>query len=185
MNNTENILFSASFIFYILATILYIFYANIKKENITLYAKVISTLGFFLHTASLTIRTIVSGHLPLSNMYESMSFFAWSVVLIYLLILAKTQFKLLGTFVMPVVLIIIGYTLTLSKEISPLVPALRSYWLVFHVITCIWAYSAFAISFASSIMFFVYSRKATKNEETGVSINFIDNFSYKTVAIGF
>jgi cytochrome c-type biogenesis protein CcsB len=80
----------------------------------------------------------------------------------------------------------------IHDEIEPLIPALQSNWLTYHVMTCFLSYSAFAISFGSSITYLMKLRKASKNnpgqkeaDEMLPSMESLDEIIYKTVAIGF
>ena len=94
------------------------------------------------------------GYVPLSNMYESMVFFAWSIVGLYLLFERFYRSKALGAFLLPLGFLSMGTAVsTLSPEIRPLMPALQSSWLVYHVITCFLGYAAFAISFGVSLVY--------------------------------
>jgi len=112
---------------------------------------------FALHTASIGLRWIESyqmgvGHAPLSNLYESLVFFAWAIALA--LILARVKFKtdiivLLG---MPVVFLTMAYTFFQDPSIKPLIPALQSNWLIAHVITCFLGYAGFTVSFVAALL---------------------------------
>ena len=76
------------------------------------------------------------GHAPLSNLYESLIFFAWTAGLIYLFIEAKYKNVLAGAFVTPIIFLAMAYASmspNISDRIQPLVPALKSNWLIAHV----------------------------------------------------
>merc|ERR1712115_594389 len=93
-----------------------------------LFAIIANSLLFFI----LCSRWIVEGYFPLSNLYESLL-----LLTLYLYIESQTKTKLIGAIVIPVALLINGFSnLTLSPEMqkaSPLVPALQSNWLMMHV----------------------------------------------------
>ncbi len=108
-----------------------------------------------LHTSSIGWRWIESydmgiGHAPLSNLYESIVFFAWSIGLA--LIVARVRFTedVITLFGIPVVFIVMAYSFLLDSSIKPLIPALQSNWLVAHVITCFLGYAGFAVSFVAA-----------------------------------
>jgi len=74
-----------------------------------------------------------------------------------------------------------------SKEILPLIPALQSQWLVWHVIFSFIGESAFAIAFGTSIMYLIKLR-AGKDSFPGKifpDLETLDNISYRAVMIGF
>jgi cytochrome c-type biogenesis protein CcsB len=134
------------------------------------------------------------GHAPLSNLYESVVFFAWTIVLIYGILDLKYKYKVIGAFVMPFALLgMAGAQLLLHKEIEPLVPALQSNWLLYHVITCFLGYAAFAVACGISIMYLI---KAKQEETQGdspaggivgtfPSSRVLDDLNYKAIMIGF
>ena len=101
------------------------------------------------------------GHAPLSNLYESLVFFAWTIVVIYLLLEWRYGLKTIGVFVTPFAFFAMAYASFSSTEsgIQPLIPALKSNWLIAHVITCFLGYAAFAVSCGISIMFLLKRRK--------------------------
>nr|YP_009392014.1 cytochrome c biogenesis protein ccs1 [Periphykon beckeri]ARW60362.1 cytochrome c biogenesis protein ccs1 [Periphykon beckeri] len=117
--------------------------------------------------SSLLIRWIDSQYFPLSNLYESMVFLAWSITLIQIVLEIRTQNKLIGSITIPIVLFIIAFTsLSLPKELklaSPLVPALRSNWLIMHVTVMIVSYATLIVGCLLSTLFLVISNKKIVN----------------------
>jgi cytochrome c-type biogenesis protein CcsB len=80
----------------------------------------------------------------------------------------------------------------IQDEIEPLIPALQSNWLTYHVITCFLGYSGFAVSFGASIMYLAkFKKNAEKpsmqqvSEGLFPSLEALDEIIYKTIAIGF
>jgi len=117
-------------------------------------------IGLFTHTAALILRWVASyqmgiGHAPLSNLYESLIFFAWSIMAFYLIVEWRTNNRSLGTFVVPVAFLCMAFASlspNISSRIQPLIPALQSNWLASHVITCFLGYAAFTVAFGSGLM---------------------------------
>jgi cytochrome c-type biogenesis protein CcsB len=102
--------------------------------------------GFFSITGLCMIRWNFSDHLPLSNLYESSLFLAWSLVLIYFYLKRKIESDWLDAIITPMILITTTFTtLGLPKELQKstvLVPALQSNWLMMHVSMMILSYGA-------------------------------------------
>ena len=113
------------------------------------------SVGLAAQTVALILRWIESyklgiGHAPLSNFYESLIFFSWTIVLLYLVFEWRIKNKSLGTFVVPVAFITMAFASlspNINNRIQPLIPALQSNWLTSHVMTCFMGYAAFAIAF--------------------------------------
>ena len=96
-------------------------------------------------TVLLTLRWIVSGHVPLSSGFETMLFLAWSILLFTLLVLNKFPIimgfaPLLASFAMLVAMIGSG-----SPRITPLMPVLQSPLLSVHVMVIMFSYALFAL----------------------------------------
>jgi cytochrome c-type biogenesis protein CcsB len=153
-------LFAFATIAYLAAMVLYISYLAFKKEGIGKAATFITYIGLALQTVALGMRWVESyqmgiGRVPLSNLYESLVFFTWSTVLIYLLVEWKYKTRAFGAFVMPVAFLALAFInfAGISTDISPLVPALKSNWLFYHVLISFLGYAAFGVAFAISMVF--------------------------------
>lgn len=115
-----------------------------KSISVVLSAGVL--LFFLLHTYSLGMRWYISGYEPWSNSYETMVCLAWASVLGGLLF-AKRSFIAfaLATLFGGIVLFVSGLN-WMDPQITPLVPVLKSPWLMFHVAALIAAYGFLGIS---------------------------------------
>lgn len=164
----SSLFFGLSSIAYILAMISYIAYLAFRTPMVGLIATVITVFGFVSHTIAFFIRWKefadlggmgVMRAIPLTNLYESLIFFAWCIVLGYLFIEWKYKSRFFGAFITPIAGMIMAFIdiSGISKDIQPLVPALQSNWLVAHVTMSFLAYAAFAISFSTAIMYLALS----------------------------
>ncbi len=114
--------------------------------------------GLIANTLGITLRWVESyrlgiGHAPLSNLYESLVFFAWTIVALYLIVEKKYKNRTIGVAVLPLAFLALAYASlspNISDKIQPLLPALQSNWLIAHVMTCFVGYAAFAIAFSLS-----------------------------------
>lgn len=183
----EKMFFYGTFVAYVLAMALFFVFFAIKKEKAGKLANAAMLVAFVLHTLALAVRGIGAGRLPLTNQYEFASSFAWGICLCYLIFQWRFDFKAMGTFVSPVILIIIGYAAFQNKEVRELMPALRSNWLAFHVSTAIISYGSFGVSAAVSAMFLMREKMSSsefwqKNVPEGKKLDMI---SYRAVSLGF
>ena len=136
---------------YLFASFLYIAALLFRSDKVGLFATWFTVVALVVQTAGLGLRWVESyqmgiGHAPLSNMYESVVFFAWSIALIYLVIERKADNRVIGAFTMPIAFLAMAYASLkpgITNEIQPLLPALKSNWLIAHVITCFIGYAAF------------------------------------------
>jgi cytochrome c-type biogenesis protein CcsB len=134
------------------------------------------------------------GHAPLSNFYESLVFGAWSVVLIYLVMEVRYRNRSLGVFPLTVAFLAMAYASfspDVESRIQPLIPALKSNWLIIHVITCFLGYAAFAVACGLGLLYLVKRRvKHGDNPGGGIlqrvpSIQLLDELIYQNVVFGF
>jgi len=130
------------------------------------------------------------GHAPLSNLYESMVFFSWTMALVFLFAVRKLNARLLGVFLMPLVFLSLASTSFMQSEIQPLMPALQSNWLTAHVITCFLGYAGFAVAFCVNILYLLKSRQGGSGGGTAAlralpAAEILDDFSYRMIAVGF
>jgi cytochrome c-type biogenesis protein CcsB len=181
---------------YLGVTVVYLIYAVTQSQRIGLVATVSLLLVLGVHTVGLVFRWIEThqtgyGYVPLSNMYESLVFFSWTIVLLYIVLEILYKQKIIGVFVTPFAFLFIALTAIIpgiNAKIDPLVPALKSPWLAIHVITCFVGYAAFAASFWFSILFLV-KEKREKNSWTLMrflpSTKLLDEINYRSVLIGF
>jgi cytochrome c-type biogenesis protein CcsB len=175
--SSANILSIVTFI-YGLAGLLYMIAWIFKKPASGKLATWVATLGFIGNTAGILLRWVESyrlgiGHAPFSNLYESLIFFAWTIAMIYLFIERRVGNRIIGAFTTPIAALAMAYASLkpgITSDIQPLIPALKSNWLIAHVITCFVGYAAFAIAFGISVM---YLMKQTQDEEKVVWLDFI------------
>jgi ABC-type transport system involved in cytochrome c biogenesis permease subunit len=176
---TETTLFTVAFILYILAAFFYLAVLFSKKESWAKPGLALAVAGFVLHTAALLLRTFQSGHAPFTNMYESLSFLSWAIVLAFIVIDRKARIPRIGPYIMLIVvgLVALASSPLMPKEATPLVPALQSYWLWLHVSVTLLGEAFFAVAFVASIL---YLRADTEEKKDRM-----DSVSYRCVAVGF
>lgn len=177
-------LFGIATIGYILAMIGYITYLAFRNEGVGTTATVITVGSFLAHTVAFLLRWYEGYQMglrsfwrpPISNLYESLIFFVWCLILGYLIIELKYRNRSFGAFITPVAGISLAFiALTgMSTEISPLVPALQSNWLLAHVTMSFIAYATFALSFGTAMMYLI-----EKTEDRGEPA-----YIFWTVALG-
>jgi cytochrome c-type biogenesis protein CcsB len=175
MNSHSSLLFTIATLSYLAAMVLYISYLAFKKNGVGKTASIVTYLGFAIQTVALFLRWWESyqmdiGRAPLSNLYESLVFFSWSMVLIYIIVELKYKTRAFGAFVIPVAFLALAFinVAGISSEITPLVPALKSNWLFYHVLISFFGYAAFGVAFAVCMIFLLFDL-----EERGSILNLL------------
>lgn len=171
----------------------FVFFVSFVFKRKTIVAQVIATSGLTVHTAAIVIRWIRSyqlgiGHVPLSNLYESFVFFAWSIMFIYLIIARRYKSGLIGALSAFFAFILLSY-ISLSEntnsQIQPLIPALQSNWLIIHVVSSFFAYACFAISFVTGVLYLLKLKLKRGIIDVLPEGEILDEVIYKMISIGF
>nr|BDA97393.1 cytochrome c biogenesis protein [Cryptomonas sp. NIES-345]BDA98354.1 cytochrome c biogenesis protein [Cryptomonas sp. NIES-1327] len=215
-NSLDNIAFLSLFISLISYWICVAF-KSMKSWNI---------IGFYSIIASNTILTIIltlrwneSGYFPLSNLYESLLCFTWGSTIVILMLEIITSLPFLTATTIPLPLLTVSFaTLVLPDNMqksAPLVPALKSNWLMMHVSIMMLSYATLIIGSMLSIVFLFLSQENSQNKPTYLKkeanklinttlivnneeetmyliqknkltiLQSIDNLSYRTIGFGF
>ena len=158
-----------------------------------------ASVGLLAQTVALILRWVASyemgiGHAPLTNLYESLIFFAWAIVALYLTIEWRTKNRSLGAFVVPVAFLCMAFASLspgINSRIQPLIPALQSNWLTSHVLTCFLGYAAFTVAFALGLMVLLKARDGNPGEGAPRFLRLIpdmdslDELIYQSTVLGF
>ena len=148
------------FLVLLVITIVYwasIIYTDFKLlSKISFYGTVLANSLIFLLLGS---RWLNYGYFPLSNLYESLLFLAWGITFTTIAIEYKTKTSIIGSISNPISLFVIGFAgLSLPESMqapSPLVPALKSNWLMMHVTVMMLSYASLIIGSLLGIFFLI------------------------------
>ncbi len=160
--------------------------AALSARNILFW---ILVFFFILHTSSIGLRWAESywmgiGHAPLSNLYESMIFFAWTILLALLVVWKKYGHDVIVFVGMPMVFLVMASTFLIDSQIRPLIPALQSNWLVAHVFTCFLGYAGFAVSFVAAVLLLI-ARTGPSAARFLPDKRLLDEIVYRSILVGF
>jgi len=194
MELTSSYLLSLTTFFYLGAAAIYLLYWIFRLEKVGILATVVTVAGFCLQSAGIGLRWHESyalgyGHAPLSNLYESLVFFSWVTILVYLFVEYKTRNRVIGAFATPFACLAMAYASfspDVQDTIQPLIPALQSNWLIAHVITCFLGYASFAVACGFGIMYLIKG-DSKSNGLLGAlpSKRVLDELMHQTIIFGF
>ena len=159
-------------IFLNLLSLTIIYWASLVYPNISVLSTVSSygnILANFSLFALLALRWLNFGYFPLSNLYESLLFLAWGITFITLIIENRSQLNLVGSISTPIALFVTGFaSLSLPESMqapSPLVPALKSNWLMMHVTVMMLSYASLIIGSLLGIFFLILAKRKGQQVE--------------------
>lgn len=166
-----------------------------KLERIGIAMLIIAVL---LHGTGVMLRGIAASRVPWANMYEFSITGSLVVVMIFLFALIVKDLRLLATFVSGFTLLILGgATSAFYVEVSSLMPALQSYWLVIHVLVAVLATAFFNIAAGLSITYLLKTAKWVETSKAKFvaslrrvlalfpSIEKLERMAYRFNIIGF
>jgi cytochrome c-type biogenesis protein CcsB len=193
--NSSIILSAVTFV-YGLAGVLYMVALLFKKDLPGKLATVVTAVGISGNITGIVLRWIESyklgfGHAPLSNLYESLIFFALTIACLYIFIEIKYSNRTISTFSSIIVFLTMAYASlspNISDRIQPLIPALKSNWLIAHVLTCFLGYAGFALAFSISLLFLI--KKSGNISREGIfsrvpGLDTLDELTHQMVIFGF
>jgi len=163
---------------------------SIKKRDFGKIAELLFFGAFIALLSGMLLRwveTYLMGfpYPPLANMYESMVFFSWVLSLFYLFFFSRKYkeglFGLLSSLFCSL-LLLIPLLVGMDRSPRPLVPALQSYWLYIHVITCFLGYGGLGIGFLLSLIYLIGENRESHfwpSKET------LEEGIYKAIVLGF
>jgi len=182
--------FKFASLLYLFGTLAYLVYIIFLKGVLSKIAVTIVSVGFASHTLALLTRYVEAGYTPVTNLYESLSFFAWMIIGILLIANLKYKVKVLGSFLTPIALILMLFAFALPKEIFPLAPVLKSFWHPFHVIFAFLGNAIFTLTFCCGVMYLIQEHQL-KSKRMGAltkrlpPLNLLDDLSYQSLKFGF
>ena len=138
-----------------------------KIVNYTLWGFItLLTVVFFMHTYSLALRWIVTGHAPWSNGYEALTFIAWGGVLAGFLFIRSSKITLAGTALLAFFTLMTAGHSSFDPQLTDLQPVLKSYWLVIHVACITISYGFLGLGFILGLINtvnYLFLKKDNKN----------------------
>lgn len=184
------VFFNITLLVYFTVTVLFLIDVISRQIRTGKYARWILWGGFSLHCFTLALRYLEVGHTPVSNLHESLSFFAWSVVGIYILFDLRYRLSVLGAFVSPLALALMLLSSAAPKAATTIDPALQSWWFPVHVSLAFLGNAVFALAFIAAIMYLLQERMLKSKKFSTLyyrlpSLETLDTINYRCLTIGF
>ena len=161
--------FQQAWMAYLTAFLLLTFFKK-KHPRLRLFGMFLLGIAILFHTAGLVLRVIILERPPVSNMYESMIYMNWVLILaavIFSFVKKNVPAASIGALISAIIMIY-GNLLPIDTNLEVLVPVLRSnYWLTIHVMTIVSSYGVFALAMGLGhrYLFLETINKLTKEEE--------------------
>lgn len=150
----------------------------------------ILVIGFICHTAFLGCRYYQLGAAPVLDLQSALAFFAWAVVLVYLVLNARFRLMVLGSFVAPFASILMICSSAMPWMDGPVNPMYKSFWLTVHVGTIFIGNALLAIAFLAAIMYLIQEHQIKKKRLGSLysrlpSLATLDSINNYSIIYGF
>jgi cytochrome c-type biogenesis protein CcsB len=126
------------------------FFSLLKEQKGTKWIIRLLIAGIFLcflcHLFGIGLRAYISGYAPWSNSYETIIYVAWVTVLAGLFFVKRSSLTLALAGLFGGIILFVSGLNWMDPQINPLVPVLKSPWLMFHVAVIVAAYGFAGIS---------------------------------------
>ncbi|MCA9782713.1 MAG: c-type cytochrome biogenesis protein CcsB [Candidatus Cloacimonetes bacterium] len=140
--------------------------------------------GLAFHSTGLVLITLITGRAPVSNLFESMVFISWTMILfttLFYFFSRRENYLVLIAGVLGGLSMFYALDSTIDISINPLVPVLRSYWLNIHVTIITASYGAFALAAGLG---HVYLYRYRSNPRDTTFLNKVDMLNLRSVQLG-
>ena len=177
-----NIFFFAALIIYFAAVLLHFVGIAFKKNVLTAIGKYAYFAAFALHSAYIVMRGIYAGRFPMANQFEFAMSFAWGISLFCIVLQTKFKLDWIVAVAYPATFLMLSYAALLPREITDLMPALRSAWFVLHIGSAVFSYAAFLLAGCAGVRYLLTLRKNFDTKST--QLMQMDYFAYRLIALG-
>ncbi len=148
-------------------------------------------LGLLLHLVTIVERWFELGVTPVTDFREGLSFFAFTLGVVYLPVQIRYRRPVIGAFVAPLVVVAMISALLVPAEGGPVPENLRSVWLPIHISMAFLGDAALAVAAAVAVLYLLLERKMKRKELRGrfierlPSLETLDTLNYNLVRFGF
>jgi cytochrome c-type biogenesis protein CcsB len=187
-----NILFfKAAMGVYLLSAAGYVAYLiKPEKKRVAAFSLWAAFVGFVIHVSYFSFRWAESGSIPATSFFEAANFLGLGIMLVFLIMEYRFRIAALGSFMLPLVIVLMVPAFIVTGDIKELNPVLKSGWLGVHTSFAILGEAAFAFAFIISIMYLIQEHQL-KSKNLGAifhrlpSLDIMDNLGYKALTFGW
>jgi cytochrome c-type biogenesis protein CcsB len=178
------------FLLYFASAAAFVAFLITGTENARRVAPRLLAGGAALHGLEIAYRSLAVGHIAVASFEEGLSFLAFSLAILYLLIDRRHVLAALGAVITPLVALLTVVALFVSSGTTALPPALRSAWLPIHVTLAFLGNAVFALAFATSAIYLfedsrLKSKRPPLHRRPLPSLERLDDLNHRLLSWGF
>jgi cytochrome c-type biogenesis protein CcsB len=179
-----------SIVFYLLSTVGYFGFLFLQKDRWQKLGYYALLVGFVIHTAAIATAFVQSGHMPVGNLHQTLSFAAWAVAGVFLAFQFKYRLKVLGVYAAPFIAFIMAIASQIPSAPAEATQTLRSFWLILHVTVIFIGEAGFALACGLGILYLLQENAIKTKKQRFFfkrlpSLDRLDSSGYTCMVIGF
>ena len=189
MSSAGACLFGVAFLCYFLAGVLSLSGLFVKTPWSPV-SRPVARIAFIAHSIALLVHGLDAGRAPFSNAAESLSFFAWCLLLLFLAVDWRTPQPGLGAFVFPLGFLALFLASARVNRQAALLPLVQDHALKIHIAVSLLGYSSFALAFCVALVYLVQERRLKQKRIGGLIPRLLpleqaDLLANRLVGVGF
>ncbi|MGD9212164.1 MAG: c-type cytochrome biogenesis protein CcsB [Desulfobacteraceae bacterium] len=184
------ILFAFAILFYMLSSAGYFSFLVFQKAILQKTGLILIIAGFACHTITIGYDFISSGHIPVNNLFETLSIATWTFTCVFLVFQHHFRLNILGVYAAPLISLTLIWAYQLPKFPMADTALFKSFWLITHIVTIFTGDASLALACGISILYLLQER-AIKTKSRGFffkrlpSLELLDNTGYAAIVFGF
>ncbi|MBS3757601.1 MAG: c-type cytochrome biogenesis protein CcsB [Desulfobacterales bacterium] len=175
---------------YMLSSAAYLGFFMMQNKILQPIAYSVLMGGFLLHTGLMGYQYVQIGQMPVQNLHQTLSFAAWALAGVYLLLRYRFHLKILGAYTAPLttLMMIVAFCVPQTTETPSTI--LNSIWLIIHVAIIFIGEAALALAGGTGGLYLLQEH-AIKTKNTRFffkrlpSLEFLDSAGYMFIITGF
>jgi len=183
-------LLAIALLLYLAAAASFVVYLASVREHLRGAGPALLAAGAAVHGVEIVFRSVSLGHIAVANYDEGLSFLAWALITIYLLLHRRSGLTALGVVIAPLGFLLTLVAVMVSSGANELPPSLRSAWLPVHVTLAFLGNAVFALAFATSLVYLFEDRRLKAKRPSRLrrlfpSLEKLDDWNHRLLAWGF
>lgn len=165
----DHALLQATAGFYLLAAGAFVLYLVVPRTLLSRAGQWLLLLGFAGHTIKFALLFYETGYPTIVQTRDTLSFYGWLMVGLYLLVQLKYRLPILGCFIAPLAFLMSFKSIAAGGGTEELPPALlATYWLPLHVTLALLGNAVFGLAFAVSVLYLLLRHQLKNKRMTGL-----------------
>ena len=185
------VFFQIALVLYLVASIGYVAFVLTSSRKTAWFSAILCISGLIVQALSFIHRAVVYGFFPLGTYFDALSFFAWLIVALFLVIQHKMSSPILGSVAAPMAagMMLIGATFSYQTR-GPVLPILHSWWMPIHVTFALAGNAVFSLMAIGGLLY-IFQEWLIKRKRIGrlhrllPSLETLDRLNRHGLPVGF